>query len=175
MPNRVPWIERKFSFDFPADIFPELIERLRGTPARCAELVAGLAPEIVTTKEGQTWSMQENIGHLADVDDGLFTIRLGDYERGEAKLTPADMSNPRTHAANHNARSIDEVLDGFRAVRMGIVDRLESMPPERFAQAAQHPRLDQPMRLADMLYFFSEHDDYHLARMSELKRKFAGA
>ena len=39
MPNRVPWTERKFNFDFPADIFPELIERVRGTPARVEEIV----------------------------------------------------------------------------------------------------------------------------------------
>jgi hypothetical protein len=28
------------------------------------------------------------------------------------------------------------------------------------------------MRLVDMLYFQSEHDDYHLARISELIRLF---
>ena len=32
MPNRVPWTERTFSFDFPVDLHPELMERLRGTP-----------------------------------------------------------------------------------------------------------------------------------------------
>ena len=65
MPNRVPWTERKFNFDFPADIFPELIERVRGTPARVEEIVRSIPPEILTKREGDTWSIQENIGHLS--------------------------------------------------------------------------------------------------------------
>jgi hypothetical protein len=31
-----------------------------------------------------------------------------------------------------------------------------------------HPRLKQPMRLVDHLYFVAEHDDYHLARIWEM-------
>ena len=38
MPNRVPWTQRTFDFDFPADLFPELLERLRGTLARVEEI-----------------------------------------------------------------------------------------------------------------------------------------
>jgi hypothetical protein len=30
------------------------------------------------------------------------------------------------------------------------------------------PRLQQPMRLVDRLYFVAEHDDHHLARIWEL-------
>jgi hypothetical protein len=30
-----------------------------------------------------------------------------------------------------------------------------------------------PMRLVDMVFFQAEHDDYHLARISELMRLFA--
>jgi hypothetical protein len=35
---------------------------------------------------------------------------------------------------------------------------------------ALHPRLKVNMRLVDMLYFQAEHDDYHLTRISELRR-----
>jgi hypothetical protein len=35
-----------------------------------------------------------------------------------------------------------------------------------------HPRLNQPMRVVDLLFFVAEHDDYHLARISELIREF---
>jgi len=47
------------------------------------------------------------------------------------------------------------------------------LEPESFARVAIHPRLNIPMRLVDMLYFQAEHDDYHLARISELVRLFA--
>jgi hypothetical protein len=31
-----------------------------------------------------------------------------------------------------------------------------------------HPRLKQPMRLVDHLFFVAEHDDHHLALIREL-------
>lgn len=40
--------------------------------------------------------------------------------------------------------------------------------PALFARAMLHPRLKQPMRLVDHLYFVAEHDDHHLACIWEL-------
>ena len=54
-----------------------------------------------------------------------------------------------------------------------LVDRLESLDAEIFARSALHPRLNVQMRLVDMLFFQAEHDDYHLARISELKKLLA--
>lgn len=45
-----PWIERIFSLDFPVTKMPDLIERVRGTPARVADLIAGVAPDILTRR-----------------------------------------------------------------------------------------------------------------------------
>ncbi|MBE3135108.1 MAG: DinB family protein, partial [Acidobacteria bacterium] len=33
-----------------------------------------------------------------------------------------------------------------------------------------HPRLNQRIRLLDLMVFAAEHDDHHLARLSELLR-----
>ena len=171
MPNRVPWTERTFNFDFPVDLFPELIERLRGTPARVGELVRALGSDVRTKKDGDTWSIQENIGHLTDVE-ALFTGRLDDYDAGVETLRPADMTNRKTHEAQHNARPIQEVLAEFRAARSALVGRVESLQPDDFARVAHHPRLNKPMRVVDMLLFQAEHDDYHLARVTTLIREF---
>ena len=109
MPNRVPWTERTFSFDSSADLFPELIERLRGAPARAEEIVRTLRAETPARRDGDTWSIQENLGHLADLDS-LFEARLDDYDAGAQTLRPADMTNRKTHEAQHNARPIGDVL-----------------------------------------------------------------
>ena len=79
--------QRTFDFGFPADLFPELIERLRGTPARLADL-ARLGPEVLTRRDDSTWSIQENVGHLADLES-LFTGRLDDFAAGTDTLRPA--------------------------------------------------------------------------------------
>ena len=81
------------------------------------------------------------------------------------------MSNRKTNEADHNAHDIDDLLDLFRKERGKIVQRLERLEPSRFGQSALHPRLKKPMRIVDLMYFQAEHDDYHLARISELTRK----
>jgi len=53
-----------------------------------------------------------------------------------------------------------------------MVERLDGFLSEMLARTALHPRLNIPMRLVDMIFFQAEHDDYHLARISELARLF---
>ena len=47
---RIKWTDRRFNFDFPAGIYPEMIERIRGTPARLEDLFAGLPSETLTAQ-----------------------------------------------------------------------------------------------------------------------------
>ena len=170
--KRIKWTDRRFSFDFPAGIYPEIIERVRGTPARLEDLLAGLSPEILTTQVDGRWSMQENAGHLLDLES-LVAQRVDEYLAGNSVLHAADMSNRKTYEASHNEAPASTILQSFRAARQATVNRLESLDAEVFARSALHPRLNVQMRLVDMLFFQAEHDDYHLARVSELKNLLA--
>jgi hypothetical protein len=170
MTERIKWTDRRFNFDFPTGIYPEMIERVRGTPARLEDLLAGLSPETLTTQDGGRWSMQENAGHLLDLES-LVMQRVGEYLAGNATLHAADMTNRKTYDAHHNQVPVATILKAFRTARHGIVERLESLEPEMFARSALHPRLNVQMRLVDMLFFQAEHDDFHLARISELKKQ----
>jgi uncharacterized damage-inducible protein DinB len=161
------WFERKFDFSFHVELYPEIIERLRGTPARIEERVRDVPPARLTRRDGDKWSIQENIGHLLDLDE-LFAGRFEDYECSLEKLRGADLLNQKTHQAQHNSRPLTEILREFRHGRFALVARLESQPPEYFRRTALHPRLNTPMRVTDLLYFVAEHDDHHLARISEL-------
>ena len=169
--SRINWTDRRFNFDFPAGIYPEMIERIRGTPARLEDLFAGLSPTTLIAQVDGRWSMQENAGHLLDLES-LVSQRIDEYLAGNSALHAADMSNRKTHDANHNDVAADTILKEFRTARHDIVDRLESFDDAIFARSALHPRLNVPMRLVDMLFFQAEHDDYHLARISELKKYF---
>ncbi len=173
MPNRVPWFQRTFSSDFPADHFPEIIERLRGTPARIAFLTRDLPAPTLARREGDTWSIQENVGHLTDLE-ALFSGRIDDFEAALPALRAADLTNRRTHEAGHNNTPFAGVLGAFSDARAAFVARLEAFPPEFFARVAHHPRLNKPMRVVDSMFFQAEHDDCHLARIRELVRAFTG-
>ena len=171
MSGRIKWTDRRFDFNFPGALYPEMIERIRGTPARLEELFAGLPPETLTAQVDGRWSMQENAGHLLDLES-LVSQRIDEYLAGNSALHAADMSNRKTYDASHNEVAADSILRAFRTARHEIVNRLESFEAEIFERSALHPRLNVPMRLVDMLFFQAEHDDYHLARISEIKKIF---
>ena len=161
------WFERKFEFSFPVELLPNLSARLRGTPARLEETLQGRSNEILIAKPREKWSAQEHAGHLLDLEP-LWLARLGDYMAARDQLTAADLTNRKTHEANHNARALDRILTDFRAARDKLLRRVDELDAALFARAINHPRLEKPMRLVDHLYFVAEHDDHHLAIIWEL-------
>jgi uncharacterized damage-inducible protein DinB len=163
------WFERRFDFPFPVALLPNLCARLRGTPARLEELVVGRAAEILTRKEQGKWSAQEQVGHLLDLEP-LWLARVEDYVKGSDGLTPTDLANRKTDEANHNERSLEQILAKFRAARMSLLQRVDELDPSLLSRAIPHPRLKTPMQLLDHLFFVAEHDDHHLARIWELVR-----
>jgi DinB family protein len=169
---RIKWTDRKFNFDFPAGIYPEMIERIRGTPAHLEDLLADLPTEVLVAQADGRWSMQENAGHLLDLES-LVSQRIDEYLAGNSALHAADMTNRKTYEASHNEVPATSILKAFRTARHEIVARLEGLDAEVFERSALHPRLQVQMRLIDMLFFQAEHDDYHLARISELKKLLA--
>ena len=163
------WIEKKFTFDFPVGAFPAIIERLRGTPARLEELAYSYPPDLLMVRPGGNWSIKEHVGHLYDLEE-LHEGRLDDFLAGLEVLRAADMTNKKTHVAQHNSNSIENLLSQFRATRRRFVERLEDVSEEIVTRSAMHPRLQKPMRLMDMAIFSAEHDDHHLASITHVAR-----
>jgi uncharacterized damage-inducible protein DinB len=172
MIDRTEWIKRQFAFELPLGMYGNVVERVRGTPARLEDLTRGLPGEVLTRRDGDKWSIQEQAGHLLDLEE-LGMNRLDDFEAGREALSAADMTNQKTHEADHNANSIENILSDFRRERMAFVARLDSYDEEFVSRTALHPRLKTKIRVIDLVFFIAEHDDHHLARISELKHKFA--
>jgi uncharacterized damage-inducible protein DinB len=172
MPMR--WMDRTFEFKTPPEQLPVVVERLRGTPARVEEKIRALSPAVLTRRDGDAWSIQEHLGHLLDLDE-LHLARVDDFLTGAETLRAADMQNRKTQEADHNRREAKHLVQDFRRERRRFVERLEGIEPAWLSRSALHPRLGQPMRIVDMAWFVAEHDDHHLARMTELQRMFAPA
>jgi uncharacterized damage-inducible protein DinB len=171
MVRKQPWFERQFPTSLPADLFPVIVERLRGTPAGLEDRLSPLPASILTRRLGSTWSTQENAGHLLDLEP-LWLARVEDLLARRPEMTPADLTNRRTHEANHNSTPLGTILSGFRRARSVLVRRLEAVKDPALTYTAPHPRLRVPMSLVDHAYFVAEHDDYHLARITELLIEF---
>ncbi len=100
----------------------------------------------------------------------LWQGRLDDIIKGETELRPTDLQNTKTTLANHDAVPIEELLNSFRQIRKQTVDILQKLDEEQIFMSALHPRLKTPMRAIDLFVFVADHDDHHLARITELAR-----
>ncbi len=166
--SRVPvWFERKFEFSFAVELFPNLLTRLRGTPARLEEIFHGRSAKLLVRKPDEKWSAQEHAGHLLDLES-LWLARVGDYVAGSDELALADLLNRKTDEANHNARPLKRILTEFRSAREGLLMEVGELDVALFGRSIPHPRLKTPMRLVDHLFLVAEHDDHHLARIWQL-------
>jgi uncharacterized damage-inducible protein DinB len=161
------WFDRHFEFTFPLEQYPNVCVRLRGTPARLEEMLRGQSRDVLVRKPQGKWSAQEHAGHLLDLES-LWAQRFKDFVLGKSELTAADLSNRNTDEASHNMRPVDQILAEFRKERLRVVDRAAEIDPASVNKTILHPRLKQPMRLVDHLFFVAEHDDHHMARIWEL-------
>ncbi len=171
--GQIKWFDRKFDGAVQQNIFPSIMERLMGTPARLDEKFASIAKAVadpsgmLTRKVDGTWSIKENLGHLSDLEP-LWQGRLEDILNGATEMRPTDLQNRNTDLANHNQLPVDELLYSFRQIRGKTLSMLEKIDEPGIFKSALHPRLKTPMRTMDLFLFVAEHDDHHLARITEL-------
>lgn len=163
--TRTPWFERKFPAIEDNGLLPGILERLEGTPHRLRALLDGVEH---SGKADAGWSLAQELGHLDDLEP-LWLQRAGDIVEGKSDLTTADLSNRKTHEADHDQWPLSELITRFEQKRLAFVSRLRGASDADLERAAKHPRLGTPMRLIDLAFFVAEHDDHHLVRLRELK------
>ncbi len=166
--GQIKWFDRSFSFSNNQNIFPAILERLEGTPMRYRAKVRDVLPEILTKQVNGAWSIQENIGHIIDLEP-LWVGRLNDVLEGKKHLRPADLDNVKTDKAEHNDKHINDLLNELETIRSRMTQRLRTLSEEEVFKSALHPRLQTPMRIMDLFHFVAEHDDHHLARITEIQ------
>lgn len=167
--KQIKWFDRKFEFAFEQNIFPSIVERLQGTSIRLNHKISHIATKSLTVKLEEKWSIQENIGHLIDLEP-LWQDRLEDILNEKECMRPADLKNKKTDSANHNKKEIEKLLNEFANLRQMTLNNLINLKEKDVYKYALHPRLKTPMRIMDLFLFVAEHDDHHLARISELNK-----
>jgi len=165
--ERINWFDRKFDFSVNQNTMPTLIERLDGTPARLADKLKKIDPSRYKIKPNDRWSILEHIGHISDLEP-LWQGRLQDILNGEKEMRATDITNQKTNEANHNEKPPRDLLDDFSILRSETIGALKKLTDEEVFRSALHPRLKTPMRVIDLFLFVAEHDDHHLAAITEL-------
>lgn len=169
---QMPWFERSFRFDFSVHLFPVIFSRLEGSIFRLSHILQNADDEFCSYN-ANGWSVKEHVGHLYDLED-LWWKRLNDFIQNKEMLTAADLNNTKTKEAGHNEKTLEQLMSLFIAERQKILEAVYDFDEPMLARISVHPRLQQPMRLIDSLYFVAEHDDHHIAAISNLLRKPAG-
>ena len=161
--KKLEWFEREFKFGLPAGMLPFYIERLKGTITRIESKVIGIPEEILSHQLDGKWSVKQNIGHLAEVDE-IAIKRINEMIAGVPTMSPA-VFEPRQ---DYNKQSVYEVIAYFLRNRTKNIDRYHTLTLEEIGKSSLHPRLKVAMTPVDLAWFDAEHDDHHLVRMNEI-------
>jgi len=161
--KKLEWFEREFKFGLPIGMLPFYIERLQGTIARIESKVIGVPEEILSNKLDGKWSVKQNIGHLAEVDE-IANKRIDEMTSGIPVLSPAVFEPQK----NYNEQSVQEVLASLLWNRTKNLNRYNTLSPDDLAKSSLHPRLKVHMTPVDLAWFDAEHDDHHLVRINEI-------
>lgn len=160
------WFDRQFTFGLPLAMLPFYLDRLEGTIYRLEARVKGMPDDVLSKQHDGKWSIKQNIGHLAEVDE-ISLKRIDEMMEGVSTLTPA-VFEPR---GNYNAQPIPDVLHFFRRTRLRNLVRYKALAAENLAKASMHPRLRVKMTPVDLAWFDAEHDDHHLVTIHEILKR----
>src|ERR1035438_6160094 len=110
------WMNREFTFDQPVALFAALLERVRGLPARAADLASGFSEGALARRLHGSWSAKEHLGHLVDLQP-LDERRLREFLQRARVLSSADIGNRATEIANHSQVPLADIIARLRAGR----------------------------------------------------------
>ena len=129
----LPWFERNLKFGYTPDMLPFFLERLQGTIIRLEEKIRGIDEKILSRKLEGKWSIKENIGHLAEVDE-VSNKRLTEMTLGVAVLSPA-VFEPQ----DYNPWPAGKILDLFKKNRLHNLKKYKTLSGEQLKMSSLHP------------------------------------
>lgn len=162
------WFDRKFNFNFGREKFPELLKRMELSVLKFGGIARGQSEEQLNFKPAGKWSIKEHIGHLW-ILELLWQKRFLEFKEHQTEMSPADLSNTATDNASFNQYNFKKIAADFRQERKHTIRLLESFNEGDLLNSLYHPRLKQPMRMIDLMYFVAEHDEHHLNAILKIR------
>ena len=157
----IPWFERNLDFGKPKEMLPYYLERLEGTIARIEQKVGHVTDNKLSAQHNGKWSVKQNIGHLAEVDE-IANKRIDEMINGVSPLSPA-VFEPKQ---DYNSMPVEEVIQYFVQRRRSNLKKYTELSDDALTKASLHPRLKVLMTPVDLAWFDAEHDDHHLVKIN---------
>lgn len=160
--SELPWFERELVFGKSAELLPYFLERLAGTIVRIEYKVKNIPEDILSRRFNGKWSIKENIGHLAEVDE-IANKRIEEMTTGVSIMSPA-VFEPQ----DFNPWPIEKVVQYFEIARKRNLEKYRRLHANNLLKSSLHPRLKVQMTPVDLAWFDAEHDDHHLVKINQI-------
>ncbi|UCH66327.1 MAG: hypothetical protein JSW63_04140 [Ignavibacterium sp.] len=110
---KTKWVKKKFEFDLSQDEFSSILNRLKETPEKIEQLIYSMSPDILTKKIDDSWSIQEHIGHIIDLEE-LHEGRIDDFINKAEQLRAADMTNKKNSRSRSQSKRNYKTIAGIK-------------------------------------------------------------
>lgn len=140
-----------------------ILSRLAGAPERLAEAARACdATDAIAAPPEGAWSAVQNVGHLCRLETEVLGARLDSLEAADptvwrwTELQPGD---------EPWMASTDTAVAEFAARRAATLARVASLDEPAWARTGTHETFG-PLDVLGLLEVFADHDDHHMAAMT---------
>lgn len=162
----IKWNELNYEINT-NDKLPLILERLIGTSARIEDKVKRYSLIAIIKKQNKEWSVAEHIGHLGLLER-VWSLRVKEILENKEVMSNYYISDVEFEANKFNEINVADLIAGFRIKRERLCNKIATLSSEELDYISLHPRLNKKMKIVDLAYFIAEHDDYHLAKITQL-------
>ncbi|HEV8677157.1 MAG TPA: DinB family protein [Methylomirabilota bacterium] len=143
----------------------ELLDVLRATPGRVAELARGLSPGQLAqpAAEGE-WSMGQIVDHLLRGERDVILPRFRRMQREEAPVFPSSAADRTGFAAVPKSSDFTADLAAFRRVRGETLAFLGQLSEAEWRRLGSTPTRGT-LSIEAYARYLADHDREHLAQM----------
>ena len=152
----------------------EIIERVKGLPARIAVEIDGLSEAELSWRAAQGgWSIREVCGHLRDIGE-WWVHRLHVMLTEDDPLLPSFDQEAFVREGRYQEVEVAAVLGEMTRLRLEVVDILSGLAPDGWERTGRHETRGR-ITIRQAMEFVIQHDEGHLDQVRELKEKATGA
>jgi len=152
----------------------EIIERVRGLPARIAVEIDGLSEAELSWRAAEGgWSIREVCGHLRDVGE-WWVHRLHMMVTQTDPVLPSFDQEASVRGGRYQEAEVAAVLGEMTRLRLEVVGILSGLAPDGWERTGRHETRGR-ITIRQAMEFVIQHDEGHLDQVRELKEKASAA
>jgi hypothetical protein len=148
--------------------YQELVRAVEGTPDAIRQLVDGVAPDKLTRKPGDGWSILEHVCHLRDLEQEGYTVRIDKILTLDHPFLSDVDGDKLAEQRDYNNQPFDQALQSFFAARKDNIQNLRDLSDEQLNRRARLENVGD-ITLARLIQLMYEHDSDHLKQLNELR------